>query len=652
MDISTPKQNILNRQFQSVFTDNITVTADDFKKGNYINPQSTHPVAPEISITTRGIRKLLLALNPHKAARPDTTSPSILKDLAIDIAPILTTILDLELNRLECIWIELILCNNRHILFSIFYRPPNSDVIYNNLIEDSIGLAIDTNIPDIIITGDFNLNVNCYSSNRKITSITQQFNLEQLIDEPTHYTEHSNSLIDLILVSNKSNVIHSGVGDHFLEQELRYHVPIFGFLKFRKPRQMCFDRIVWEYEHADYEALREDINTYTWENCFDADVNIYANNVINQIQTIAKNNIPNKLIKVRPLDVPWMTNSIRVNIRKRKRLYKKARMTNSQYYWQRFKSIRNETILLIREAKSNYFCKLSNKLKNESLSSKDWWKTLKSFISSTNNSSIPPLTDPLNRNIVYSNNDKANLLNNFFVEQMSINDENRDPLYLSSPLSCLNDIVLSPHEVKDVLLSLQVDKAVGPDGISNRILREASHELSSPLCDLFNASLRCCKVPITWKEANVTAVHKKGDTSLPNNYRPISLLNTTEKVFERLVLKHIFNFLKVNNFLSTAQSGFIPGDSTVNQLAFIYDTLCRSLDNGLEVRVVFFDISKAFDKADTGRCSFAGFILSHPGTTGLHQGSTVALLTQTGDDPGYYIASKSYGRALVNATEP
>jgi hypothetical protein len=75
---------------------------------------------------------------------------------------------------------------------------------------------------------------------------------------------------------------------------------------------LCFDRIVWEYEHADYEALREDINTFAWENCFDVDVYIYANNVIKQIQTIAKNNIPNKLIKVRPLDVPWMTNSIRV----------------------------------------------------------------------------------------------------------------------------------------------------------------------------------------------------------------------------------------------------------------------------------------------------------------------------------------------------
>jgi len=40
----------------------------------------------------------------------------------------------------------------------------------------------------------------------------------------------------------------------------------------------------------------------------------------------------------------------------------------------------------------------------------------------------------------------------------------------------------------------------------------------------------------------------------------------------------------------------LPGDSTVNQLTYIYNTFCRALDNGLEVRVVFFDISKAFDK--------------------------------------------------------
>jgi len=63
----------------------LTVSADDFKKGNYINPQSTHPVAPEISITTPGITKLLL--NPYKAAGPDTISPRILKELAPYLPP-------------------------------------------------------------------------------------------------------------------------------------------------------------------------------------------------------------------------------------------------------------------------------------------------------------------------------------------------------------------------------------------------------------------------------------------------------------------------------------------------------------------------------------------------------------------------------------
>lgn len=48
--------------------------------------------------------------------------------------------------------------------------------------------------------------------------------------------------------------------------------------------------------------------------------------------------------------------------------------------------------------------------------------------------------------------------------------------------------------------------------------------------------------------------------------------------------------------LSSLQSGFIPGDSTVNQLTYLYHTFCEALDNGKEVRAVFCDISKAFDR--------------------------------------------------------
>ena len=69
-----------------------------------------------------------------------------------------------------------------------------------------------------------------------------------------------------------------------------------------------------------------------------------------------------------------------------------------------------------------------------------------------------------------------------------------------------------------------------------------------------------------------------------------------EKVFERIIYKYVYNHLHMHRFFTLSQSGFIHGDSTVNQLTFLYDKICRALDNGLETRSVFFYISKAFDK--------------------------------------------------------
>ena len=81
-----------------------------------------------------------------------------------------------------------------------------------------------------------------------------------------------------------------------------------------------------------------------------------------------------------------------------------------------------------------------------------------------------------------------------------------------------------------------------------------------------------------------------------SNYRPISLLSTVGKVMEKVIHKHMFNFLKDHKVLTRLQSGFVPGDSTAYQLVDIYNTFCKALDDGKEVRAVFCDISKAFDR--------------------------------------------------------
>ena len=229
---------------------------------------------------------------------------------------------------------------------------------------------------------------------------------------------------------------------------------------------------------------------------------------------------------------------------------------------------------------------MSAKLKNNNIRPKDWWKTLKQFIKPENSASIPPL---LKDDKIYTEEiDKASLMNDFFVGQ-TILDESKAPLPPTVPPSdnSLNSILTSPAEVESVLKSLQLGKATGPDAINNRILRELATPLSFPLSDLFNFSLSTGKIPTIWKEANVTPIFKKEDPSLVSNYRPISLLSAVGKVLEKIVHKHLFNFVRDNDILSALQSGFIPGDSTVNQLIDIYNTFCKSLDELKEVRAVF-----------------------------------------------------------------
>ena len=103
-------------------------------------------------------------------------------------------------------------------------------------------------------------------------------------------------------------------------------------------------------------------------------------------------------------------------------------------------------------------------------------------------------------------------------------------------------------------------------------------------------------MPSSYKEANVCPVPNKGDLSVVSNHRTIFIFTKSEnKVFERLIFKHLYNHLRDNNLLSSVQSGFIPGDSTVNQFTYLYNVFCQALRSGKEVRAVFCDISKAFD---------------------------------------------------------
>ena len=139
----------------------------------------------------------------------------------------------LELSNIDCIWIDITI-HHRKFLLGTFYRPPNSlaQTLYS--IEDSFGLALDSNINDVFITSDFTLNTLKNTSNQKNSAICQQFSVTQMIGEPTHFNEHSSYIIDLIFASKKNSIILSWVGEPSLDQNVWNHCPVYFVLNFHK----------------------------------------------------------------------------------------------------------------------------------------------------------------------------------------------------------------------------------------------------------------------------------------------------------------------------------------------------------------------------------------------------------------------------------
>jgi hypothetical protein len=183
------------------------------------------------------------------------------------------------------------------------------------------------------------------------------------------------------------------------------------------------------------------------------------------------------------------------------------------------------------------------------------------------------------------------------VSQSTIDNDNEnvpDIPYPNEPI--LNTLILSENDVKEAIKNLDETKAVGPDLIHNILIKSASDYITTPLTKFFNKCLIYGTFPNIWKLAHITPIHKKGPKENCNNYRPISLLSCVGKLFETCVHKHLLNFLKVNKILSPSQSGFLPGDSAINQLLSIYNDLCFSFDQGKTTQAVYLDITKAFDR--------------------------------------------------------
>ena len=264
------------------------------------------------------------------------------------------------------------------------------------------------------------------------------------------------------------------------------------------------------------------------------------------------------------------------------------------------KQQRNKVNNMKKFAKDNYNNNIEDMISNTDRGSKTFWQVMGRFMrKGTSDSVIPPLKMP-DDNYAFTDLEKATTLNNYFCSISSVDDNNTElPFFENRTNTEITDINVLVSAIVDILSSLKgslkVNKASGQDGISHRMLKNTCKTIAIPLCKLFNKSLQSRTYPRIWKSATVMPIFNKGDKSEVSNYRPISLISCVGKTFERVVFKHVHNYLLPNSLIYKYQSGFLPGHSTVHHLIELVHQTCLALEDRKTNCQIFCDISKAFD---------------------------------------------------------
>jgi hypothetical protein len=151
-------------------------------------------------------------------------------------------------------------------------------------------------------------------------------------------------------------------------------------------------------------------------------------------------------------------------------------------------------------------------------------------------------------------------------------------------------------DLKKLINSLKSKKACGIDGIRNEFLRHLPRRPLVHLTHLFNHCLRLKQFPQSWKEEIIITLLKTGkDPTFPQNLRPISLLPTTGKLFEKVILKLLEQHTDEKDLLNASQFGFRAHHSTTLQLIRLTDHVTLNFNNKMSTAAVFLDIENAFD---------------------------------------------------------
>ncbi|KAI5739932.1 hypothetical protein M8J77_025187 [Diaphorina citri] len=310
--------------------------------------------------------------------------------------------------------------------------------------------------------------------------------------------------------------------------------------------------------------------------------------------------------KLTPLK-PWMTRALLLSLRNRDQLARLTKRypdnTRLLIYYRKVRNIVSKAIRTARdlEIKRNIDRNREDKRK--------LWTVIHDILDKPNNKSkIKTIThDNTDYNCDTDTTTCANIMNKYFknvgknvaetierTNTLNVHDnhqtEQNVPNYRLSTFD-----PTTPTGVLKTLNKMKTNSAPGEDYLQTKILKNIIQYILTPLTHVFNLSLDKGHFPQCYKNSIIVPIHKKGNTKLLPNYRPISLLTTFSKLLEKLVQHRLDKYLRLHDILTHRQYGFRTGIGTEDALIDLTTYLYDNLDKGKKIIASFLDIAKAYD---------------------------------------------------------
>lgn len=453
-----------------------------------------------------------------------------------------------------------------------------------------------------IIIGDINLDILKSNTNSEhYLNILAEHGYISCINNYTRITNNSKSCIDHIFLPQR--LFHDSITAMIINTAITDHTSQLLCLP-NKSEDNTTKQPLNQRQQINYEQLNTLLTNEDWASVMrENDPNTAYTTFLNTYSKHIKECTESKTIKNKERKIkPWITTELVKAIRHRDKMHKNSKNRPFDLNLANYtKRITQELKEKIRETKNTYY---KNEIKKAGKDIKKVWKTINDVTNSARTKKLITHIETDEGKIEVHENPKkiADLFNAHYTnigEKLAKNIKNDNiPTTTNNIPFNPNTIFLTPTteiEIKQIIKNLKNNNSAGEDNIKTKTLKSTVDNITKPLTHIINNTLTTGIFPDALKNSIITPIFKKGNDQEIVNYRPISILPNLSKVFEKIIHKRLYDFLKCHKILSNRQYSFQKGRCATDAVLDLVEELNINKHDQKHSIIIFLDLMKAFD---------------------------------------------------------